>query len=710
MPLMEVDVWSDLLRSSLERYDEPLLRQTAKKLLRARNDWPAEELIERSLAAVKNPPVIERRLQEIDSTGRRLLALIAHSRQPRWRLGSLVELSVALGETSEPFRPILSLFEAGLLYPDLSAQSASYRLQSFEQTLALASSARLSVFAHPLVAARALSEDLDLPELPVVATTGTVHESDGLEWPLRLSALWQMVSAAPLRRTQNGSFFKRDLDRLRGDPVLNTTSGEILAELPDLPVLTFALADAEGIVRSNEGETTAGQLPTVWDDGLLRTLESLLGALFQLDTWDPLDGGRDGTVEGSASNPFPSAYLLALALLGRQPEDAFLRPDDIDAWLLAHLPYWMSEDLRPSRYRNWVGTFLLGVLYPLRLIQAAKDSEGDWLVRLSPLGRWLLGLGEAPPPTPSFPQTLLVQPNLEILAYRQGLTPGLIAKLAHFAAWKGLGAACLLQLQPETVYRALESGYTFETILQTLTQHGTRALPTAVVDSLRTWSNKRERISVYPAAALLEFANADDLNDALNRGLPALRLSERLALVAHADSIDFKHFTLAGTRDYGLPAERCVTVEPDGVTLTIDLSKSDLLLETELPRFALLLDRSATTGKRQYRITPASVTAGRESGMTVSNFESWFAQRTGAPLSPATRLLLTASHASSAELRRCLVLYLASAELADGVMQWPETRALVEERLGPTAIVVEEENVAPLREKLGLVGLGLKQP
>src|SRR5581483_2948313 len=114
---------------------------------------------------------------------------------------------------------------------------------------------------------------------------------------------------------------------------------------------------------------------------------------------------------------------------------------------------------------------------------------GQWAVRLSPLGRWLLGLAKEPEAAPAFPQTLLVQPNLEILAYRQGLTPALIAKLAHFAAWKGLGAACLLQLQPESVYRALEAGFTFETILQTLEQHGTRAVPAPVIDSLRTWAN-----------------------------------------------------------------------------------------------------------------------------------------------------------------------------------------------------------------------------
>src|SRR5262249_22205135 len=152
-------------------------------------------------------------------------------------------------------------------------------------------------------------------------------------------------------------------------------------------------------------------------------------------------------------------------------------------------------------------------------------------------------------------------------------------------------------------------------------QHGTRATPAPVIDSLRTWSNKRDRITIYPSAALLEFASAEELNEALARGLPAVRLSDRLALVPHDDAIDFKHFRLTGTRDYGLPAEKCVTIEPDGVTMTIDVTRSDLLLETELPRFAAPLDRAAANGRRQYRLTPASLAAARESGMSMPQLE-----------------------------------------------------------------------------------------
>jgi hypothetical protein len=328
-------------------------------------------------------------------------------------------------------------------------------------------------------------------------------------------------------------------------------------------------------------------------------------------------------------------------------------------------------------------------------------------VRLAPTGRWLLGLAEAPSLEPAGTQTLLVQPNLEIVAYRQGLVPGLLARLTHFAEWKSLGAACTLQLGPESVYRALELGQTFDSIRLALEQHGTRAVPAAVLDSLRTWANKRERITVYPTATLLEFADAEDLNEALARGLPGMRIADTLAVVASEGAIDYRHFRLTGTRDYALPPERCVQVEADGVTLTVDVGRSDLLLETELPRFAEPHPGPPSNGRRQYHLTPASLGAAREQGLNVTTLEAWFLQRTGGPLSPAARLLLAGTQIPAPRLRRHLVLHVASAELADGLMQWPQTRALIAERLGPTALVVEEERLETLRQRLHEAGIAL---
>jgi hypothetical protein len=394
--------------------------------------------------------------------------------------------------------------------------------------------------------------------------------------------------------------------------------------------------------------------------------------------------------------------------LARLPEKAFVTAETIEQWIVAQHPYWTNESLRPSRQKPWLETFLLGVAYQLRLVQAARGEDGTWSVRLSTTGRWLLGLAEAPNLDTVHTQTLLVQPNLQIIAYRQGLTPSLIAHLTLFAAWENLGAACTLQLQPETVYRALESGESFESIRLILEQHGTRGISPAVLDSLRTWSNKRDRITVYPSATLLEFASADDLNEALARGLPAIRLSDRLGVVASEESVEFRHFRLTGTRDYSLPPEKCVNVEADGVTLSVDLARSDLLVETEMPRFAELIGGSSANGRRQYRLTPESLSAGRSAGLTLPLLESWFYQRACHPLPASARLLLLAGQIEAPRLQSHLVLHVADEELADGLMQWPHTSELIEQRLGPTALVVAEENVERLKQRLQAAGITLQ--
>jgi hypothetical protein len=339
-----------------------------------------------------------------------------------------------------------------------------------------------------------------------------------------------------------------------------------------------------------------------------------------------------------------------------------------------------------------------------------------------------MGLSEHPPAAARFKQTLLVQPNLEMLAYRQGLTPELIASLSKIATWKGLGPACTLQLGPHSAYRALEMGESLTSIVQLLERHGIKAVPTAVLDSLKTWSNKRERISIYSAGAIFEFASPAEMNEAIVRGLPALRLTDRLAIVAGEKDIEYKHFRLTGTRDYTLPPEKCVDIEADGVTLSVDLTRSDLLLETELQRFAVPVQqplsphalgdgqpflslsgpegaRGAALGRRYYRLTPASIAAARNQSVALAYLERWFGQRTGLPISAAARLLMTGPAAAPVELRRRLVLHVGNEDLADGLQQWPGTRDLISARLGPAMLEVEANDVQALAERLKEVGV-----
>ena len=86
MPPIEPATWTDRLRSTLACYDEPLLRRVASKLFKPRNQWPAEELIERSLNTVQNPAVLDRRLADLDRLAlARISALTSTRSHCRWR-------------------------------------------------------------------------------------------------------------------------------------------------------------------------------------------------------------------------------------------------------------------------------------------------------------------------------------------------------------------------------------------------------------------------------------------------------------------------------------------------------------------------------------------------------------------------------------------------------------------------------------------------
>lgn len=713
MPIPDPEFWSALLRRTLQSYDVNFLREVTSVLVRPRNQWPAEELIDRAVGTVVNPAVIDRRLKDLEPGGRKVLALIGQSRQPCWTMGNLVEMVMALGH-DDGLQPLRDLVNAGLLYPTsplivASAEAPVPRLRSFDQWLAGGNAEAMLLFAHPQVAARAIGEDLGLPDLSDSEskgkTTSAPVEADGLEFPLRLAILWQQVLGLPLRQTQQGGYFKRDVDRLGNDPLLNAPPSDQPQSVAALGFLLAGMAEVEGILKPAEGELRAAALPAAWFTGVASTLESLFAAWPRIRTWNPLDGWPGP--EAPPGNPFPSASLLALLLLARLPPEAWARVEDLETWIQEHHPFWAGNTLRPSRAKPWLENYFLGVAWPLRLLRMMRDPGGAMRFQLSQTGRWLLGMGEQPALEVGYPQTLTIQPNLEIIAFRQGLTPGLIGSLSRFATWKSLGAACTLQLEPESVYRALESGETFESIKLTLERHATRGLPNAVLDLLRTWSNKRDRITVYPTATLLEFESAADLNEALARGVPGTRIADHLAVLASETDIDYRHFRLTGTRDYALPPEKCVTVEPDGVTINVDATRSDLLLETELPRFAEPLPGPSGNGKR-FRLSPTSLANARASGLMIATLESWFHQRSGQALPAAARLLFSGPQGPAAELQRHLVVHLQDEETADGLMQWPATRNLIDQRLGPTTLSVKDENLEALRKRFQEVGLNLQ--
>src|SRR5205823_3768253 len=200
------------------------------------------------------------------------------SRQPRWKAGHLITLLAALGH-AEGFAPVQAALEAGLLFPELSAHAPP--LDDFAAWLGRAGTLEAVCFAHPAVAGRARGEDLGLPDL---ASGGheppeSARVSDGLEWPLRLAAVWQQVGAAPVRLTQSSTLFKKDLSRLQSDEVLAAPAADQLAAVPDPGVLALLWARAAGLIGESDGELRANPFPAAWDAGLFPVLAQLFATL-----------------------------------------------------------------------------------------------------------------------------------------------------------------------------------------------------------------------------------------------------------------------------------------------------------------------------------------------------------------------------------------------------------------------------------------------
>src|SRR3954454_23936994 len=115
---MSDESWLDAVRAILERYEEALLRPGATSLCRPRNHWPAAELIDRSLATLQNPAVVDRRLKDVPAATRRVLGVIRQSGQMRWPVASLCEIGALLGEPIG-HEAVVELIEAGLAFPVL---------------------------------------------------------------------------------------------------------------------------------------------------------------------------------------------------------------------------------------------------------------------------------------------------------------------------------------------------------------------------------------------------------------------------------------------------------------------------------------------------------------------------------------------------------------------------------------------------------------
>lgn len=689
-------------RAALQRYDQARLlaihRHSGGAEVgsnhKVRPDWIVDRLAE--------PRAAERLIAPLPSGSRTAMGLFTLTEAHACTAPGMNLALTALG--IDPDAAVLPLLERGLL--------------AWRDPETGPSPSPALLLAHPaaIAAARTVPPEGEIPR--AVTQVRQAREADGLEPVLRMAAVWQRVTEGPLRQTQHGTFFKRDRERIEDDPVVAGPIADAFEPLPDMALLWIALATSVGLLYEEPGtDRVVAATAEFWAENAVHLPQMVATRWLSLHEWHE-QGGM--VAEGSpAELALPHLRPVVLLWLSRLDDDEWLALDDLAGLLDGLAPGWHHPTLphpkpTPTALDGAavLASILLGPAYQLGLVRTAEeDPSGRRVVQLTPLGRYVLALGPPPAGRETFEHFLFVQPNFEVIAYRQGLTPGLIGEFSRFALWSQIGSALELKLTPASVYQGLEGGLPPDAMIDRLARHSPRPIPPSVADAVQTWASRRERVTYYASVTLVEFAQASDLDHALTDwpvepgSNGPIRIGERLLLVEDATAIPFGRFRTAGSRDYRRPPEPCVEVEPDGVTLGLDLGRSDLLVDAELARFSDELPPAAT--RRRFRVSPESLARATDGGLTASSLARWFHQRAGAGLPAAIRLLL---HAAAPEgepiaASRPLVLSVPSESLLDGLLQHPETSPYLGDRLGPTAVVVVEALWPSLRDALAALGL-----
>lgn len=688
--------------------------------------------------------VVERLVAPLGAGSKLAISLFSITESTSWPLTGLAHALSCLG--IDPVPAIRALAELGLVAIWLGADGGP--VYDLQKTLDGTTGQHVELVAHPsvLTALRTTLPEGEGALLDPAGPVRSVREADGLEPVIRMAALWQRVVEEPLRQTQRDVLYKRDRERLEDDQMLAGPIADSLEPLPDMAALWLTLASSIGLVLPEEqGERVLAAPSTFWEENALHVPHMIASKWLALRTWHEQGGFQH---EGSTAElAWPFVRPAVLLWLAAQPSDVWVRIEDLAALLQSSSASWDlpvflpapaagqvppprgkpkrgRADARPGTLAagtSVLEAMLLGAAYQFGLVRAAEEVDGRRrVVQLTPLGRYVLAVGPPPPARPKFEHFLFVQPNFEIIAYRQGLNPGLIGQLSRFARLIQSGAALELRLTAESVYHGLEGGLSPREMLDRLAVHSQRPLAASVAEAVKTWAERRERVTYYASATLIEFASDSDLEKALH-DWPAegsatpMKVSDRLLLIEEESAIPYQRFRTTGSRDYRRPAEKCVEVEDSGVILTLDLAHSDLLVNAELARFTDELSpnsasRAAENPRRRFRVTRESLARGAEAGLTAAALTHWYLSRTGSPIPPSVRMMLLAgtSRVPPLQADRPLVLHTPSAEILDGLLQHPETYKLLGDRLGATAVIVADENAQALEAALSRLGLTLE--
>ena len=355
---------------------------------------------------------------------------------------------------------------------------------------------------------------------------------------------------------------------------------------------------------------------------------------------------------------------------------------EIDVWQIKLRENWLAQE------RPWIVAALKTWAYFLGMVELALEGSEIVGFRLTRLGREVLHPELAAKSDDATVQPVfeasswVVQPNFEMIAYLERISAPQLAFLERFAERDQVNQhTALFRLTRNSVYRGLESGSTFDELLQGLERGADAGLPQNVVVELREWAALREQITLYHRASLLEFSDQQALQAALQAGLKGTVVGERyLLLTEDISNSEFQY------RDYALALPPCLNISEQG-KIRIQAGYHDLCISAQLDQWAERVPDG-------WQLTADSVANAIGFGKRLTDLLNLLATRSKKAISKLLRLALHTwvGENLSVELGRVLLLRCRDDEVFQALATSQQLRPYLKGKLDRNIFLINDED------------------
>jgi len=381
--------------------------------------------------------------------------------------------------------------------------------------------------------------------------------------------------------------------------------------------------------------------------------------------------------------------------------------EELASWERERLPRWVARETA------FAEAVLTSWMYWLGLVEVGRLADQTLAFRLTELGRALLTRTEVMPTEPITPAAAtpwVVQPNYDIVVYLDAISPAQLAFLEQHAERRQAEAhTAHYQLTRDSIYRALESGATLDSILTTLRLGSQADLPQNVERELREWAGQREQLTLRTKAKLIAFPSAETRALALEAGLHGTPVGETYVLVETETETQIRATLKAvfGLQsipviDYLNAPLPSLNAEEDGM-LTQQRETGDLLLHGQLARCAEPVDAT------RWRITPASLTKARQAGVSAGILLAFLNSRVTSPV-PAVLEIVISNALGTRDVVQgdtAFVLRITNKKLHSVIATNARFKPYLLDVPGPDTILINQAHLEEFKAQLAWLGVKL---